>query len=233
MDERLEAIEAGTAPEDLATKIMTTADPETGHMFDREEMIDQVAIFFLAGHETSASALAWGIYLLAYDQDVQARVAKEVQTTKTDFKSLNTMKLTRNVFHETLRLYAPVPMLVREATKPATFRERDVKPGDLCILSAWHSGRHERIWENSHEFLPDRWDNLPSHCRDAYFPFSGGSRICIGAGFALIEGLLGLSTLARHFEFTLGDEEPVPVAHLTTRSKAGISLRITKRPQNK
>lgn len=229
VDLRMIAIKDGTAPNDLATKIMTTADPETGHMFDREEMIDQVAIFFLAGHETSASALAWGLYLLAYDQDVQARVAIEAKSTQNDLKSLNSMKLTRNVFQETLRLYAPVPMMVREATKPARFRERDVKSGDLCILSPWHSGRHERIWDEPHAFKPDRWNNLPAHCREAYFPFSAGGRICIGAGFALIEGLLGLSTLVREFEFSLTDVEPVPVAHLTTRSKSGIFLKVKKR----
>ena len=77
--ERMEAIKAGTAPDDLATKIMTTPDPEDGSTFTTEEMVDQVAIFFLAGHETSASALAWAMYLVATHPDWQDRLAKEAQ----------------------------------------------------------------------------------------------------------------------------------------------------------
>ena len=231
VDQRLLEIAENRAPDDLATKIMTTSDTQTGHKFDREEMIDQVAIFFLAGHETSASALSWALYLLAFDQNSQALAASEAKAD-IDFKSLNTFKFIRNVFHETLRLYAPVPMLVRETTSTQTFRDRNVREGDLCILSAWHSGRHERIWDDPHAFLPQRWDDLPKHCRDAYFPFSAGERICIGAGFALIEGLLGIASLVKHFHFELGDEEPRPVAYLTTRSASGISLRIHRRTQD-
>ncbi len=229
VDLRLKEIKDETAPQDLATKIMTTKDPETGHIFDREEMIDQVAIFFLAGHETSASALSWALYLLAFDQDSQNKVYDEIQSSALHFDRIAKLKFTRNVFHETLRLYAPVPMLVRESNHSAQFRDKTIAPKDLCILSAWHSGRHERIWDEPHAFKPDRWEALPAHCRDAYFPFSAGERICIGAGFAMIEGVLGIASLVQKFQFELSAQQPVPVAYLTTRSENGIYLRISKR----
>ncbi|MCB1339051.1 MAG: cytochrome P450, partial [Maritimibacter sp.] len=111
---RMEEIAAGTAPDDLATKIMTTADPETGHRLDTDEMVDQVAIFFLAGHETSASALAWALYLAALYPDWQERVAAEARAVldpgTPDFAALKRLTIARDVFRETLRLYPPVPM---------------------------------------------------------------------------------------------------------------------------
>ena len=144
---RADEIAAGTAPDDLATKIMTTEDPETGERFTPEEMVDQVAIFFLAGHETSASALAWTLYLLALYPEWQERLAQEsAALNDCDFKVMSELKLSRDVFREALRLYPPVPMMVREAGCPQEFRGREVKTGSQIVLSPWHLHRHERIW---------------------------------------------------------------------------------------
>lgn len=230
--ERLAAIEAGTAPDDLATKIMTTTDPETGDRFDVDEMIDQVAIFFLAGHETSASALAWTLYLLATNPEWQDRLAEEAKVLTSDFSSVSLLKLSRDVFREALRLYPPVPMMVRETTCPEAFRGRDVKSGSQIVLSPWHLHRHERLWERPDEFDPARWgtDNGKQCQRDAYIPFSAGSRVCTGAGFAMVEGPMLLSLILRNFVIEPDENrEPVPVAHLTVRSSQGIWLRLRKR----
>ena len=96
--QRADQIAAGTAPDDLATKIMTTPDPETGRCFEWREMVGQVAIFFLAGHETSASALACSLYLLAENQDVQTRLAEEVRTHDLDIAGLSKIPLLHGVF---------------------------------------------------------------------------------------------------------------------------------------
>ncbi|MEO6300973.1 MAG: cytochrome P450, partial [Paracoccaceae bacterium] len=206
---RAHEIAAGTAPNDLATKIMTTPDPLTGQRFDTDEMVDQVAIFFLAGHETSASALSWALYLLATHPKAQARIAVE-SATLTDppqFSELSKLKFTRDTFRETLRLYPPVPMMVRENTKPEFFRDRPVKPGAQIVLSPWHLHRHDRFWPDPDEFNPDRWqtDRNRASARDAYMPFSAGPRVCTGAGFAMVEGTILLALLIRAFKF-----EPVP-----------------------
>ncbi|WP_424939700.1 cytochrome P450 [Aliiroseovarius sp. S253] len=234
--DRMHAIQAGTAPEDLATKIMTTQDPETGACFDTDEMVDQVAIFFLAGHETSASALAWALYLLALYPEWQDRVAKEAQDQidpeKVYFSAMSKLTLSRDVFRETMRLYPPVPMMVREATCPERFRDRDVPKGSQIVLSPWHLHRHERLWDRPDSFDPERFQtpNGKECLRNAYMPFSAGQRVCPGAGFAMIEGPLILSMLVRSYRFEVVNDRPaMPVAHLTVRGKNGIWLSITPR----
>jgi cytochrome P450 len=234
--ERMLAIRAGDAPDDLATKIMTTADPETGVRFDTEEMVDQVAIFFLAGHETSASALAWALYLLALYPDWQDRVAEEAAVlaspVQPEFSVVKKLQVSRDVFRETLRLYPPVPMMVRENTCPEQLRDRTAPAGSQIVLSPWHLHRHERLWERPDEFDPTRFEteNGKSCLRDAYMPFSAGQRVCTGAGFAMVEGPLILSQLVRAYRFEVVTEKPpVPVAHLTVRGGDGIWLRFTPR----
>ncbi|WP_170480410.1 cytochrome P450 [Ruegeria arenilitoris] len=232
-EERAKLIIAGNAPDDLATKIMTTPDPETGLCLEEDEMVDQVAIFFLAGHETSASALAWTLYLVALNPEWQDRLAEEAQHLDApDFASVSRLQICRDVFREALRLYPPVPMMVRETSCPEQFRGRNIARGSQIILSPWHLHRHERLWERPDEFDPSRWqtENGRSCQRDAYIPFSTGPRVCIGSGFAMIEGPLILSMLLRQFRFeTIPVKTPVPVAHLTVRSKDGIWLRVRGR----
>ncbi|MFT7595904.1 MAG: cytochrome P450 [Paracoccaceae bacterium] len=231
--QRMAEITAGTAPDDLATKIMTTADPLTGEKFDTEEMVDQVAIFFLAGHETSASALAWTLYLMALYPDWQDKVAAEAQVLAgCDFSVMSRLKVSRDVFREALRLYPPVPMMVREATCPEKFRDRDVPKGAQLVLSPWHLHRHERLWDNPDGFDPGRWqtENGKTCQREAYIPFSAGPRVCTGAGFAMVEGPLILSMLLQRFRVErIEGRDPVPVAHLTVRSRDGIWLKLTER----
>ncbi|MDX1780224.1 MAG: cytochrome P450 [Thalassovita sp.] len=234
--QRMQAIGAGTAPDDLATKIMTTADPVTGERFDTGEMVDQVAIFFLAGHETSASALAWALYLLAMHPDWQDRVANEaldtIEPESPDFSVLSKLRIARDVFRETLRLYPPVPMMVREASCREHFRDRDVPRGSQIVLSPWHLHRHERLWERPDAFDPSRFstENGKACLRNAYIPFSAGQRVCTGAGFAMAEGPILLSMLLRSYRFDLVPDRPaMPVAHLTVRGRDGIWLRVSRR----
>ncbi|TNF61138.1 MAG: cytochrome P450 [Rhodobacteraceae bacterium] len=232
---RMAEIRAGTAPQDLATKIMTTPDPETGETFTTAEMVDQVAIFFLAGHETSASALAWALYLCALFPDWQDRLADEARALEgapADLSTLSRLRLSRDVFREALRLYPPVPMMVREATCPERFRDRDVAPGAQLVISPWHLHRHERLWENPDGFDPARWEteNGRQCQREAYIPFSSGARVCPGAGFAMAEGPLLLSMILAAFRVSpVPGRAPVPVAHLTVRAADGIWLRLERR----
>ncbi|MBI1416877.1 MAG: cytochrome P450 [Limimaricola sp.] len=229
---RLTQIADGTAPDDLCTKILTATDPQSGDRFDATEMVDQVAIFFLAGHETSASALAWTLYLLATHPDWQDRVAAEAAGFSGEFADLAKLRVTRDVFREALRLYPPVPMMVREATGPETFRGRALARGAQIVLSPWHLHRHERIWPAPDDFDPARWQTEAGRAcaRDAYMPFSSGARVCVGAGFAMVEGVVLLAALLRDFRFeAVKDRVPVPVAYLTVRARDGIWLKISRR----
>ena len=232
---RAAAIARGDAPDDLATRIMVTPDPITGDRFTTEEMVDQVAIFFLAGHETSASVLAWALYLVATHPGVQERVAAEalaLDVESPEFAMLSGLKFTRDVFRESLRLYPAVPMMVREATRPERFRDRVLPKGAQVVISPWHLHRHERIWANPDGFDPDRWQTDAGRAcgRDAYIPFSSGPRVCPGAGFAMIEGPLLLALLVRSFRYyPVAGKAPVPVAHLTVRARDGIWLQLEQR----
>jgi len=229
---RMEKIRAGTAPLDQATKIMTTEDLQTGQRFDTAEMVDQVAIFFLAGHETSASALAWSLYLMALYLDWQDRLAEEACILNEDFSSISRLRLTRAVFREALRLYPPVPMMVRETPKPETFWERVLKKGSTIVISPWYLHRQNRLWDYPDDFDPDRWEseNGKTCQREAFIPFSAGARVCPGAGFAMIEGVLLLANVLKSYRVsTEGCDTPVPVAHLTVRAQLGIYLKFDKR----
>ncbi|KIN72531.1 cytochrome P450 [Sulfitobacter guttiformis] len=231
--ERAREIAAGTAPDDLATKIMTTADPLSGETFTTDEMVDQVAIFFLAGHETSASTLAWALYLVALYPEWQEKLAEEAKAIDAcDFGVMAKLRLSRDVFRETLRLYPPVPMMVRENACPEVMRERTVDAGSQLVISPWHLHRHTRLWDNPDAFDPARWHtpNGKNCQREAFIPFSAGARVCPGAGFAMIEGPLILSRILRDYHLTAGPV-PVPVAHLTVRAKDGIRLTLTRRTQ--
>lgn len=228
---RLTAIAEGRAPDDLATKIMTTPDPVDGRPFSAAEMADEVAIFFLAGHETSASAMAWALYLLACDPAAQDRVRAEARSflAAPDVAGLSTLAFTRDVMRETLRLYPPVPMMVREASGPERFRDRDLPRGTQVVISPWHLHRNDRHWPDPDAFRPDRWrdDTQRAAQRDAYLPFSAGARACPGAGFAMAEAVMILAHLLARFRLSpVPGRTPEPVAFLTVRSRDGIWLRL-------
>ncbi|WP_294930688.1 cytochrome P450 [uncultured Paracoccus sp.] len=226
---RAARIAAGDAPQDLATKIMTTPDPQTGACFNHAEMIDEVATFFLAGHETSASALAWALFLLAENPDWQDRIAAE--GTARDFAGMRGLAAARAVFREALRLYPPVAMTVRQCAHAETLRNRRAPKGAQVVISPFHLHRHERLWDNPDSFDPDRWDteNGKTCQREAFIPFSAGPRACPGAGFAMVEGPLLLAAIISAFRIKPGAARPVPVLRMTLRGRDGIRLRLTPR----
>ena len=227
VDERQALIEAGRAPDDLATKIMTNRDPETGRGFGRDEMVDQVAIFFLAGHETSAALLGWVLWLLAAAPEWGQKVAEESAAFWAAPKAehFSKMPVTRNVIRETLRLYPPVPMMVRESARGETFRKRNVPKASQIVVSPWHLHRNDRFWSDPDTFDPARWESDEGRqaARDAYLPFSSGARVCPGAGFAMAEAAILVSAAMARWRFEPLDT-PVPVAHLTVRARDGIRL---------
>lgn len=231
---RRAAIAAGNAPDDLATKIMTTPDPVDGRYFDDAEVLDQMAVFFLAGHETSASALGWALYLLALDPALQDALAGEAarDLATPDFSAVSRLKLARDTFREALRLYPPVPMMVREAACPHQFRGRQVEKGAQVVVSPWHLGRHQALWSDPDAFCPARWQTPEGRAaaRDGFLPFSAGPRVCPGAGFAMVEGPLMLALVARACRLTpVEGRAPRPVAQLTVRAADGIWLRLSAR----
>lgn len=206
---------------------------EMKRSFSGDALTDQLAIMFLAGHETSASALAWALWCLAADPEAQEQVRREAAALPDllDAKALRQMPFTRDVVREVLRLYPPVPMLPREMRSGRIWRGRPLKAGSLAILSPWHLHRHERLWPDPHLFDPWRWQRSETEqlARRAYIPFSKGPRVCIGASLAMAEAVMMLGLIVRAFALETTRPDPVPVAHLTVRAEAGIHLRLTRR----
>ena len=228
-------IRAGTAPDDLATAIMTTRDPVAGDLFSDEEMLDQVMIFFLAGHETSASALSWALYLLARDTATQDRLRAEIQAVAPEgrpleFADLRALEALRNMFKEALRLYPPAPFFMRTATKPDEFRGTPVKPGSTVIVGPWFFQRHRKLWKDPDAFDPSRWEGPEAKDagRKAWLPFGVGARVCPGAAFALQEAQLILAEILRRVKLeAVEGRDPEPTMQVTLRPKGGVWARLS------
>ncbi len=221
---------------DILAAFMASRDSKTGEPFGFEELVDQVAMLFLAGHETSASALTWAAYLLAKAPDVQERVHDEALQVlgqrSPEQRDMKELALTRNVFRETLRLFPPVGFMARESSQTCPMRDKVVPKGASVMIAPWLIHRHRERWEDPDAFNPDRFDDDASRdsVRHSYLPFGMGPRVCLGAAFALQEATLILASLGRAFRLeAVQGHTPMPVGRLTIRSDNGVRLRIFKR----
>lgn len=222
--------------DDIASAVIAARDDLGGRAFTREELIDQLGVLFLAGHETSASVLTWVFYILATQPAVVARLRAEVAAVVGDgpveFEHTKRLVFTRNIFRETLRLYPPITFLPRIANEKTRIGDYPVKRGALVMIAPWTLHRHAEYWRNPHEFDPDRF--LPEREHEltpgAYIPFGLGPRICAGAAFATIEATLLIARLFGRFDFQVEDPEAVrPAARLTTRPAEQIICRVERR----
>jgi len=208
-------------PPDLLDLLSTERDPETGNGFSPAQLRDQVTTMILAGHETTAVALFWSVYLLALAPDVQECVADEVtRSGNLEAPDVTCLTLTRAVIDEAMRLYPPAFVIVRAAREPDVVAGFRVKPGDIAVIAPFVLHRHRRFWSAPNAFDPDRF--MPGASpppKFAYLPFGVGPRVCVGAHFALTEATLVLARLICHFRIDLTDSiRPVqPVAVVTTQ----------------
>jgi cytochrome P450 len=221
------------AHQDILHELMKAKHPSTGEPFTPKELIDQVGIIFLAGHETTASALSWSLYLMASCPHVQEQAYQEAEANwPLTADKVRHMDIIRNVFRETMRLYPPVSFLMRQVEEPTPMQQKTIMPDDLVLVSPWLMQRNEDHFPCPHAFMPDRFADpaQAESCKEAYFPFGRGPRICIGAGFAQQEASLVLSTIIKHYRLsTVAGKVPQPVSRLTLRAKKGIHLRLTPR----
>ncbi|MEI9991193.1 MAG: cytochrome P450 [Rhizomicrobium sp.] len=223
------AADPAAAPNDLLTLLLTTRDPEGGALFGEAEVYDNAMTFILAGHETTANALAWTLYLLSQFPDIEARVAEEVRAADGDPAH---MPYTRQVLEESLRLYPPAPFISRDSIGPDRIGEIDIRGGTSVLISPWLIQRHRKLWDAPDYFDPDRFapgrrEAIP---RFAYIPFGAGPRICIGMGFAMQEAMIVLGQILKRFKLNLVPGHPVvPLARLTLRPQFGLKMTVEKR----
>ncbi len=214
----------GDAPRDLLDLLFAARDPETGGSLSPAEIRDQAATMIFAGYETTARLLFWASYLLTLDQREQLRVHAEVSAFPPnrirDLKDLENWPRLRMTLLETLRLYPPVPMLIREPLEDDVILGEPVRRGVQVYIAPWVLHRHRKYWKEPTAFMPDRFANQASPWTSGggYMPFGAGPRICIGAMFAMAEAQIILATLLHSHRLSMDDPRPLlPVGRLTTQ----------------
>ncbi|MEE4279199.1 MAG: cytochrome P450 [Halieaceae bacterium] len=222
--------------DDIASAVIKARDSSTGQPFSREELIDQLGVFFLAGHETTASALTWLFFICAERPELVARMREEIDsvvgTGELRFDALRRLPFNRAVFRETLRLYPPITFMPRVALEDTTIGPRRLPRGALVMISPWTLHRHRDFWREPHAFRPQRFlpENEGELVDGAYIPFGQGPHTCVGAGFAQTESLLIMSELLRRFDFSAeGAARVRPAARLTTRPREQVFCRVRRR----
>lgn len=222
----------GAPPRDLFELMVAARDPETGEAFTDAQLADQVGTMILAGHETTATALFWSLYILALDPGTQERLAREVTSvTASPTFELDKLPFTRAVIDETMRLYPPAFLIARAAAGNDTIAGMEVAPKDVVLIAPWLLHRHEKLWREPNAFMPERFmPGAPPPDRFAYLPFGVGPRVCIGAHFALVEATLALAKIIAAFKIELIDRDPVmPIGVVTTQPDRSPAFRITRR----
>jgi cytochrome P450 len=234
IDERRKAGEEN-AGEDLLSLLLAARD-EDGSLMDAAQVRDEALTLFLAGHETTANALAWSWYLLALHPEVEARFHAELDAVLGDrlpgAQDLPDLPYTRQIFAESMRLYPPAWAVSRRAIEPVTIGGYPVPAGTGVLASQWVAHRDPRFFPDPLAFRPERWTEefeagLP---KLAYFPFGGGPRLCIGMGFARMEGGLLLATIGRRWRMRLVPGQRVePHPRITLRPKNGVWVTLSRR----
>lgn len=222
-------------PRDLFDLLAAARDPETEAGFDRAQLRDEVSTMILAGHETTSVALFWACYIAARLPEHQERIAEEAAgadlSADNAGAALKSLPYTRAYVDETLRLYPPAFLIVREALGPDTVGGRDIAPGTVISISPWVLHRHRRLWRDPDRFDPARF--LPGAeppDRYAYLPFGAGPRVCVGAQFALTEATLVLARLLRGFRVQLvGGSDVVPRGLVTTQPDRPVRFLLSRR----
>src|SRR5215211_5261785 len=234
---RQAARERGEQPRgDLLDMLLDAEDAETGERMTDQQVLDEVKTVFAAGHETTANALTWTWLLLCEHPEASEKLKAELDVvlggrppTSADLPNL---PYTRQVFEEALRLYPPVPALVRRVVRPTTLGNYEIRAASRILISIYNIHRHPEFWPRPTRFEPERFspERKASQHDLAYIPFGAGQHKCIGNDFALIEGTLLLAMVAQRYEFVLVAGRPVErEVAVTMRPREGLYVRLRPR----
>jgi cytochrome P450 len=221
---------------DILGLLLSAKDPESGRAMTDSELVANLHGFLLAGHETSAVALAWTFWLLAKDQATQERVREEADRVAGDGEigpeTVEGLVFTRQVLQESMRLFPPFAALGRQPREDTTLGDYRVAKEEPIYVLTWCLHRHEKLWDDPAGFDPDRFapEKVKARHRYAYLPFGAGPRICVGMGFALTEMATVVATLMREFRVETVSGHRLELAPtFATRPKGDLPLRISRR----
>jgi cytochrome P450 len=220
---------------DLLSMLLMAVDEEgSGGMTDKQ-VRDEALTLFLAGHETTATALTWTWYLLSQNPEADARMRAEIQQVlggrTATYDDLPKLRYTEMVVAESLRLYPPAWAVGRMVKTDTRVYNYEVKQGAICLMSPYVMHRHPRYWPDPERFDPERFTPEQKQARPkfAYFPFGGGPRVCIGERFAWMEGVLLLATFAQRWRLELVPGQTIEThPQITLRTRHGASFSIKK-----
>lgn len=236
IDER-RRMPAERRPRDLLTRLLAACDPQSGVGMSDQQLFDEVVTIFFAGHETTAQWLTWTFYLLSRHPECDRALVTELREVlggrTPTVEDVPRLVYTRRVLEESMRLYPPVWIFVRDAIGPDEIGGCKIPAGAMVVLSQYITHRHPRHWSNPEAFDPDRFapERVSERPHYAYFPFGGGGRTCLGDKFAMLEGILVLATIAQRYHFHLVPGHPVePMAIGTLRPKYGMPMTLHRRP---
>lgn len=227
----------GTDRGDLLSTLLLSTDAEgDGGGMDDRQLRDEVMTLLMAGHETTANALAWTFYLLSQNPDAEARLHEEVDRVLDGrlprIEDVPALAWAERVLAESMRLYPPVPSLGRRAVRDVPLDGWVIPARTVVVMSAFVTQRDPRWFPDPLRFDPDRFtaEARAARPRFAYFPFGGGARNCIGEPFAWLEGVMVLATLAQRWRFRLLPGHPVvPQAVVTLRPRYGMKVVAERR----
>ena len=230
--------EGGEPPRDLLTLLMAARDPESGGGLPEANIRANIITFINAGHETTANALTWTLYLLSRSPEWRERAEGEASSVfdPEHPASLEGCAALRAVLDEALRLYPPVAILTREAIRDDTILGHRVPAGTIVLISPYVLHRRTGLWDNPDAFDPSRFlgERRDRIDRFAYIPFGAGPRVCIGMAFAMQEGIILLAHFLRAFRFELVEGHPVtPLQRLTLRPRNGMKMHVKRRVSEK
>jgi cytochrome P450 len=228
--------QGGLEGEDLLARLARAKDPETGAPMSEKQLVDNLVTFLAAGHETTAKALTWTLYLLARAPQWQERIKAEVNAvaggSPVEAGHLDRLVVTRMVLKEAMRLYPPAPVMTRLAGETMTLGRETVAAGTLIVIPIFAVHRHRKLWDDPDRFDPERFTAAreAGYPRTQFMPFGFGPRTCIGGTFAMMEATAMLATLVRGARFEWdGVHAPEPLSRVTLRPKGGMPLLVWMR----
>ncbi|WP_210484925.1 cytochrome P450 [Microvirga antarctica] len=224
------------APRDLLTLLLEAADPETGKGLSDLDVNANIVTFIGAGHETTANALSWSLYLISQDERVRTLIEAEIDRVLSPgpivADQIERLVYTRAVIEEAMRLYPPAPFLSRAAIADDDAGGFAIPAGTVVTIAPYVLHRHETLWRDPSAFRPERFlsPQREEIDRFAYLPFGAGPRVCIGATFALQEAIIVLASIVRSVRLDLAPGHDVdPLHRITLRPRHGMPMMLKAR----